>query len=62
MNIPLYVAAVDNGETVTLEQALVELELAQQAARESRAALEAELAKWGVGDQSVDTGGCPSPV
>lgn len=48
LNIPLYVTPVDDGGTVTLEQALADLEDAQQAARESRAALEAELAKWGL--------------
>ena len=48
LNIPLYVAPVDDGETVTLEEALADLEAAQQAARASRAVLEAELAKWGL--------------
>lgn len=49
LNIPLYVAAPDSGERVTLEQALADLEVAHKKAAESRAALEAELAKWGLG-------------
>lgn len=47
LNVPLYVGAVDTGERPTLRQALAELEAAQAAAAETRAALEAELAKWG---------------
>lgn len=49
LNIPLYVEPVDDGEQVTLDQAIADLESAQEAARETRAALEAELAKWGLG-------------
>lgn len=49
LNIPLYVAPADNGEEVTLEQALAGLEAAHAAATASRAALEKELAKWGLG-------------
>ena len=48
LNIPLYLAPADSGERVTLEQALVDLEDAHAAASETRAALEAELAKWGL--------------
>jgi Type I restriction-modification system methyltransferase subunit len=48
LNIPLYVAPADDGEQSTLEQALADLEVAHAAARETRAALEAELAKWGL--------------
>jgi type I restriction enzyme M protein len=48
LNIPLYVDPVDSGEQVTLEQALADLEAAQTAAVQSRTALEAELAKWGL--------------
>lgn len=48
LNIPLYVAPAENGEQCTLEQALTDLEAAHAAVRESRAALEAELAKWGL--------------
>jgi type I restriction system adenine methylase HsdM len=48
LNIPLYVEPADNGERITLEQALVDLEAAHATARETRAALEAELAKWGL--------------
>lgn len=48
LNIPLYVAPVDAGERVTLWQALDNLEVAHAAARETRTALEAEMAKWGL--------------
>jgi type I restriction enzyme M protein len=48
LNIPLYVAPVDTSDRITLEQALVDLESARQAAAQTRAALEAELAKWGL--------------
>ncbi|RKN29942.1 type I restriction-modification system subunit M [Micromonospora musae] len=47
LNIPVYVAPADDGEQGTLEQALADLEAAHAAARETRAALDAELAKWG---------------
>ncbi|QGN49848.1 N-6 DNA methylase [Micromonospora sp. WMMC415] len=53
LNIPLYVAPADDGEQRTLEQALTDLEAAHAAARETRAALEAELAKWGLGPSQV---------
>ena len=49
LNIPLYVEPEDTGEQITLEQALDDLETAHAKARETRAALEAELAKWGLG-------------
>ncbi|WP_197510827.1 hypothetical protein [Tessaracoccus coleopterorum] len=49
LNIPLYVAPVDDGEQITLSDALAELESAHAAVNETRAALEAELAKWGLG-------------
>jgi type I restriction enzyme M protein len=49
LNIPLYVAPSDTGERVTLAQALADLEAAQAAAAHTRAALEAELVKWGLG-------------
>ena len=48
LNITLHVAPADTGERMTLEQALADLEAAQTAARETRAVLEAELAKWGL--------------
>lgn len=48
LNIPLYVAPADAGETVTLADALAGLEAAQAEAAETRAALEAELTKWGL--------------
>jgi type I restriction enzyme M protein len=53
LNIPLYVAPADNGEQRTLAQALTDLEAAHAAARETRAALEAELAKWGLSPTEV---------
>lgn len=48
LNIPLYVASVDTGEKLTLADALSNLEAAHAQAAETRAALEAELAKWGL--------------
>ena len=49
LNIPLYVAPADTGEKTTLADALAALEAAHAAAQVTRAALEAELAKWGLG-------------
>jgi type I restriction enzyme M protein len=51
LSIPLYVAPADTGEKLTLEQALADLETAHEAARRTRADLEAELAKWGLGQE-----------
>lgn len=48
LNIPLYVAPADTGEQLTLTDALTNLEAAHARAQETRAALEAELAKWGL--------------
>jgi type I restriction system adenine methylase HsdM len=48
LNIPLYVAPVHTGEKTTLADALTELEAAHARVAETRAALEAELAKWGL--------------
>ena len=48
LNIPLYVAPADDGEKITLADALANLETAHARAKETRAALEAELAKWGL--------------
>jgi type I restriction enzyme M protein len=48
LNIPLYVAQPDDGDTVTPEQAFADLEGAQRAARVSRAALEEQLTAWGL--------------
>jgi type I restriction-modification system DNA methylase subunit len=48
LNITLYVAPLNPGETHTLDHALTDLEMVRQAARSSRDALEAELAKWGL--------------
>ncbi|MFG1763122.1 N-6 DNA methylase [Micromonospora parva] len=53
LNIPLYVAPADDGEQRTLEHALADLEAAHAAARETRAALEAQLAKWGLSSTEV---------
>lgn len=49
LNIPLYVEPTSDGDEVTLDDAIAALEDAQNAARATRAALEAELAKWGLG-------------
>lgn len=49
LNISLYVPPAETGENVTLDQALAELEAAHASATLTRAALEAELAKWGLG-------------
>jgi len=48
LNIPLYVVPVDTGVKVTLAEAIANLESAHERAKETRAALEAELAKWGL--------------
>ena len=48
LNIPLYVPPADDRNALTLEEALTALEEAQQAARASRAALEQQLAAWGL--------------
>lgn len=55
LNIPLYVDPVDDGEQITLAQALDDLEAAHAAAKHSRAALEAELAKWGLGLEGANS-------
>jgi type I restriction enzyme M protein len=48
LNISLYVAPADTGEKLTLAGALANLEAAHTKAQETRSALEAELAKWGL--------------
>lgn len=48
LNIPLYVAPAETGERITLADALANLDAAHERAKETRAALEAELAKWGL--------------
>lgn len=48
LSIPLYVAPADTGEKVSLADALAHLEVAHERARETRATLEAEFAKWGL--------------
>jgi type I restriction enzyme M protein len=52
LNIPLYVAPADTGEKVTLANALANLEAAHAEAAVTRAALEAELAKWDLAPSS----------
>jgi len=49
LSIPLYVAPVDTGERLTLSDVLANLEAAHANATETRAMLEAELAKWELG-------------
>ncbi|NEE27459.1 N-6 DNA methylase, partial [Streptomyces sp. SID7982] len=49
LNIPLYVAPADDGKKITLAEALANLEAAQAHARQTRAAMEAELVKWALG-------------
>lgn len=51
LNISLYVAPADTGEKITLADALAQLEVAHARAAQTRAALEAELAKWGLGHE-----------
>lgn len=48
LNIPLYVAPAETGEKITLADALANLEAAHERAKQTRAALEAELLKWGL--------------
>jgi type I restriction enzyme M protein len=48
LNIPLYVEPAGTDGQVTVEHALANLEATYTAARQTRAALEAELAKWGL--------------
>lgn len=48
LNIPLYVAPADTGEKLTLAEALANLEAAHARTADTRAALEAELVKWGL--------------
>ncbi|XKH52043.1 type I restriction-modification system subunit M [Citricoccus nitrophenolicus] len=52
LNIPLYVAAQRKDE-VTVEEALRELEAAHERSRQTRAALEMELAKWALSEQEM---------
>lgn len=49
LSIPLYVAPVDDDEKITLADALANLETAHARAKETRVALETELANWGLG-------------
>jgi type I restriction system adenine methylase HsdM len=48
LKIRLYVASTDTGEKVTLSEALADLEAAHAKAAQTRGALEAELARWGL--------------
>ena len=54
LNIPLYVAPAETGEQVTLADALADLEAAHARVLETRAALEAELAKLGLAPEEVN--------
>ena len=47
LNIPLYVERVEEGDALTLAQALTQLEEAQRAATETRVELERQLGLWG---------------
>jgi type I restriction enzyme M protein len=49
LSIPLYVAPAETGDRLTLAKAVANLEAAHARSVETRAALEAELAKWGLG-------------
>lgn len=51
LNIPLYVAPAETGGRITLKEAVIDLEFAHTRAAETRSALEAELAKWGLGQE-----------
>ena len=48
LNIPLYVEPADDGTAITLAEALDNLEAARAAAAQTRAALDAQLATWGL--------------
>lgn len=49
LNIPLYVAPADSGGTQSLTDAFANLETARTQVTQTRVALEAELANWGLG-------------
>jgi type I restriction enzyme M protein len=49
LNIPLYVAPAETGDRLTLAEAIANLEAAHERTVETRAALETELANWGLG-------------
>lgn len=51
LNIPLYVAPADSGEKVTLADVLANLEDTHAQVASTRAALEAQLAKWSLGQE-----------
>lgn len=55
LNIPLYVAPADTGERTTLADALTDLQAAHAAAQATRAVLETELAKWGLGPEELQS-------
>jgi type I restriction enzyme M protein len=48
LNIPLYLAPLESGDKMTLADALADLRAAHSNVIETRTALEAELAKWGL--------------
>jgi type I restriction enzyme M protein len=49
LNIPLYVEPAQGDDQISLAQALSNLEVAYAAASDTKAALDTELAKWGLG-------------
>lgn len=52
LNIPLYVAAADTRQRMSLANAVAQVEATHQTAVETRTALEAALEKWGLGQDS----------
>ena len=48
LNISLYIEPLDDGDALTLDQALTALEQAQASARVTRRALQEQLAAWGL--------------
>ncbi|WP_432020757.1 N-6 DNA methylase [Streptomyces sp. 1222.5] len=54
LNSHLYVAPSDDGAKITLAEALANLEAAQVRTHQTSAALEVELAKWGLGQDQIE--------
>lgn len=55
LNIPLYVAPVDTGEHLTMDQTVAALETVHRAAQETRRTLEKELATWELGPEKENS-------
>ncbi|WP_237688655.1 type I restriction-modification system subunit M [Arthrobacter sunyaminii] len=55
LSIPLYVAPAATDDSLTLPDALMGIETANAHAAETRAALDAELIKWGLGEHQETT-------